>query len=204
MKNLSLILVLTTVFSSSAFAKKFVFDPAHSSIEFSVKHLGIVPVNGSFKKFTGSFEIDEKTGEAKNLIVKIDVDSIYTNEEDRDAHLRTKDFFHVRNDTYDIVEKNRYMVFKASNFSVAGKEIAGKLKILKKTRNVKLKSILKAIKLKDKIVKVGIEASGEVNRKKFGLTWQKSGTGFLAKAAGKFVGDEVKIMVNAVAQPEKK
>ena len=78
------------------------------------------------------------------------------------------------------------------------------MKILKTTKTVKLKAKIKSVKVKNNIERVGIEANGEVNRKVFGLTWQKPGTGLLAKAAGKFVGDEVKIMVNLIGQPEKK
>ncbi len=183
-------------------AKKFMIDPAHSSIEFSVKHLGIAPVKGRFKVFEGSFDFYEKTGVAKNLIVKMDVDSIDTNESNRDAHLRSKDFFHVRNDTYDIIEENRYLIFKAASTSIKSKEIAGRLKILKTTRPVVLTSQVRPLKNGANTERIGVQAEGMVNRQHFGLTWQKPSTGFLAKAAGKFVGDEVKIIIHALAKPE--
>ena len=69
---------------------------------------------------------------------------------------------------------------------------------------LKLDAKIKSIKVKGNVERVGIQADGEIDRKVFGLTWQKPGTGLLAKAAGKFVGDEVKIMVNLIGQPEKK
>ena len=201
--SLSTIFVLSLIFSNISFAKTFNIDAAHSSIEFSIKHLGIVPVKGSFKKFSGSFEIDEKTGKAKNLSVKIDVDSIYTNQDDRDAHLKSKDFFNVRNDVYDIVEKNRYITFKAAKFSTGDRKISGKLKILKTTKKIKLKSKIKPLKVEGKIMRVGFEATGEIDRQDFGLSWQKPATGLLAKAAGKFVGDDVELIINVSAEAKK-
>ncbi len=204
MKALFITFVTSILFTFSASAKTYTLDNAHSSIGFSVKHLGLFPVKGSFKKFSGTMDINEKTGEIKNLNVKIDVDSIYTNEDDRDAHLKSKDFFNVRNEYFDIIEKNRFITFKVGSVSVGDKTIKGKLKILKTTKTVKLKSKIAPIRVKGKIAKLGIEANGEVDRTDFGLTWQKEGTGLLAKAAGKFVGDDVELNINVVAIPAKK
>lgn len=188
----------------SADARKFVLDPAHSSIEFSVKHLGLVPVRGKFKVFNGSFDLDEKTGQTTNLVVRIDVDSINTNEEDRDAHLKSKDFFHVRSDTYDIIEKNRYIEFRASSpLNLNSRKIKGNLKILKTSKTITLNAETKPLKTKQGIEMIGVQANGQINRQHFGLTWQKPSTGLLAKVAGKFVGNEVTININALAQPAK-
>ena len=84
---------------------RYNIDKAHSSIEFSVKHLGLVPVKGRFNNFEGYVDYHPKKKKITNAYIKIDVDSINTNNEDRDAHLKSKDFFHVRNETYDIVKK---------------------------------------------------------------------------------------------------
>ena len=183
-----------------AFAKKFLLDTSHSSIEFSVKHLGIVPVRGRFKVFDGSFDFDPKSGLAKNLVVRVDVDSIDTNEDDRDAHLKSRDFFHVRNEFYNIIEENRYLVFRSKSFSLTSKNMSGDLKILKTIRPVRLKSVISPLKGTHGVEKIGIQAEGVVDRQKFGLTWQKPSTGFLSRVAGKFVGDEVKILVNVLAE----
>jgi polyisoprenoid-binding protein YceI len=68
-------------------------DPAHSSVEFSVKHLGIANVRGVFKEFEGAFEVEEDgTARAHGTVLAASVD---TNEESRDAHLRAEDFFHA-------------------------------------------------------------------------------------------------------------
>ena len=74
---------------------KWVLDPAHSQVQFSVKHLGISTVRGTFDAFSGS--IDEENGEAKAVTVEIDVASLNTGNEQRDGHLRSPDFFDVDN-----------------------------------------------------------------------------------------------------------
>src|ERR671915_2044127 len=68
-------------------------DPAHSGVEFSAKHLGIATVRGAFNEFEGSFEVGaDGTARARGTVA---VASIDTNEETRDAHLRSEDFFHA-------------------------------------------------------------------------------------------------------------
>src|SRR5918992_5502897 len=69
-------------------------DPSHSSVEFSVKHLGIATVRGVFNDFEGSFEVgDDGSAEARGTVKAASID---TNEEQRDAHLRSEDFFHAQ------------------------------------------------------------------------------------------------------------
>ena len=182
------------LFSKPVTAKlvKFQVDKAHSSIGFSVKHLGLVPVKGRFTKFEGTFDYDVKKEQIKNIYIKIDADSINTDNPDRDAHLRNQDFFHVRNDTYDIVKKNRYIEFWADTYSIKSTRHKGQLKILKIKQNVDLNIQTKVLtSLKNRI---GIMAKGKINRQKFGLTWQKAGTS--KKLAGKLVGDEVTLDIN--------
>ena len=181
---------------------RYTIDSAHSSIEFSVKHLGLVPVKGRFTKFEGYADYHGKTKKGKmlrNVHIKIDADSINTDNPDRDAHLRSKDFFHVRNDVYDIVEKNRYIEFWAKNYPLDSPRHTGKLKILKTKRNITLD--IQSKTSKGKTYRIGIMAQGEINRQKFGLTWQKQGSGIKKKLAGKFVGDMVKMDINLVFLP---
>lgn len=82
------------LFSSNNHAKKaFAVDRAHSSVGFSVTHLGIIPVKGSFSKFDADISLNDNSTKIEKLSAKIEVDSIDTKEEDRDAHLKGSDFF---------------------------------------------------------------------------------------------------------------
>ena len=176
-------------------------DQAHSSIAFSVKHLGLIPVKGRFKVFEGTATLIKN--ELKNIYIKIDVDKIDTNEKDRDAHLRGEDFFHVRDDVYDIIPKNRYIEFRAKSYKRNSPTITGELKILKTKRQVTLKVKAKT-KLKNKKKVLGVEASGTIDRRKFGLTWQKEGNSIKERIAGNFVGNEVTLIISLLFEPSKK
>ncbi len=176
-------------------------DQAHSSVTFSVKHLGLVPVTGRFKVFEGTATLTKN--EIKDIYIKIDVDKIDTNEKDRDAHLRGEDFFHVRDDVYDIIPKNRYIEFRASSYKRNSPTIKGELKILKTKRQVTLKVKTKT-KVKNKKKVLGVEATGKIDRRTFGLNWQKEGTSITKKIAGRFVGNEVTLTISLLFEPYKK
>ncbi|MCY4524434.1 MAG: YceI family protein [Halobacteriovoraceae bacterium] len=192
-----LLVLLFCFFSRDAFAKKFIIDSSHSSIEFSVKHLGLFPVKGRFTKFEGFIDVDVKKMKAKKVFIKIDVDSIKTDNDDRDAHLKSKDFFHVRNDVFDIVDANRYITFNTRGFSLKGtKKLKGKLRILKEKKTVNFSVKINSMEKQGSVWKIGIVANGKINRKDYGLTWQKPSSGTKEKVAGKFVGDKVDMMVS--------
>lgn len=197
------IVLLFLLFAVPCLAQDYYLDKAHSSIEFSVKHLGLFPVKGKFKDIEGSTKI--KKGVAKDIYIKINVDSIDTNEEDRDAHLKSKDFFHVRDDLYELVPKNRYIEFwlKSYDFSNKKSTIRGKLKILKTKKSIPLKVTVSSLKANGGVV-YGVVGRGKLNRKHFKLSWQKPTTGTKEKLAGKFVGDEVEIIANLTFKPKKK
>ena len=202
MKHLILLFLIT--FSSNLFAKKFTIDSSHSFIEFSVKHLGLSPVMGRFTKFTGFIDVDLKKMVARKVSIKIDVDSIKTDNDDRDAHLKNKDFFHVRNDVFDIIPANRYMNFNANNFSInSTSKLTGKLRILKKEKQIELAVKIKKMNKGKNLWKIGITADGKIDRRDFGLTWQKPSAELKEKIAGKFVGDEVKLIVSLTFQDNK-
>jgi polyisoprenoid-binding protein YceI len=193
-----LITLCTLIFATTAFADHYKLDKAHSSVDFSVKHLGLFPVKGNFKDFSvESIKIDEKKQMIKSIVVKINTDTINTNNDDRDAHLKSKDFFNVRDDEYNVNKKYQYITFRGKNIPLNTKNIAGSLKILKTSKKVKLKSDINTLKDESGAIQtIGASISGSLNRKDYGLTWQKEETGLLAKAAGKFVGDTVTLNVN--------
>ncbi|HVA98764.1 MAG TPA: YceI family protein, partial [Bacteroidia bacterium] len=76
---------------------KWVLDPTHSEMQFKVKHLMISTVTGQFNKFEGSFETEDENFSAAKAQISIDVNSISTNNEQRDGHLKTADFFDMTN-----------------------------------------------------------------------------------------------------------
>ena len=192
---MKILLIFLLFVYHSAFAQKYVVDSVHSTIGFSVKHLGLFPVKGRFKKYDGTVTLKGKTMTAS---LEIDVDSINTDNEDRDAHLKSKDFFHIRDDLYEIVPHNRYIQFTSRDFSLNDGKIKGELKILKTKKKITLNSKVSIMKMGEKIDRIGISARGRINRKDFGLTWQKPATGAKEKIAGKFVDDEVDIVVDLV------
>ncbi len=191
-------LMLAALFLSlPIWAGKHSLDTRGSTIGFSVKHLSVLPVKGKFTKFEGFVDYSTDKDKIDEVYIKIDVDTINTSNDDRDAHLKSKDFFHVRNDVYDIVPENRYIEFRAKNFSLKkASTLKGSLKILKTKKEVIFQVKKKTVKTKDSVSKISVVAEGKINRKHFGLSWQKPSSGLKEKIAGKFVGDEVKMTVN--------
>ena len=161
-------------------------DPAHSEIQFKVKHLVISTVTGSFTQFTGAAEATEDFDNAK-ISFEADINSISTNNEQRDGHLKSQDFFDA--------EKFPKIKFSSMNFSKNGNddfELEGDLTIKGATRRLKLSVTHNGI-AKDPWgnVKAGFELSGKISRKDFGLTWNT-----LTETGGAVVGDEVKLIAS--------
>lgn len=192
-----LLFICSLILSGSVIAANFSLDKAHSSIEFSVKHLGLVPVKGRFTKFEGGAKFDDVKNKVVTVYLKIDTDSVDTGNGDRDAHLKNKDFFHVRDDLYNIIEKNRYIEFKAENISIGSSaSVKGDMKILNTKKKVSFKVNMASIKSGNTLKRVGVVAEGKIDRNDFGLTWQKPTSNFKSKLAGKLVGDTVKMTGN--------
>ena len=132
MINFFTLLISLTV-TTSLLAASYNLDASHAKIGFKVRHLGISNVSGRFQKFTGIGNFDEKTGKLSKLIVEIDAASIYTNEPDRDKHLRSEDFFNVK--------KYPKISFVSTKIEHKGKQptkIIGKLKMLNKEESITL------------------------------------------------------------------
>lgn len=204
LKRLVFTAVIATVTGVAQAATKYTLDPAHTTVGFKVPHLMITSVQGRFDKFEGDFMYDEKSGQLEALNAKMDLDSVNTNEPKRDAHLKTDDFFGVRTKENKLVEAKRWMTFAASKLTVKGKKpatVKGELTLNGVTKPVTLKVTYKGT-VKDPWgnQKLGFEASGKLNRKDFGLTWNKA-----LEAGGVVVGDEVALMIEGeatAAQPE--
>jgi polyisoprenoid-binding protein YceI len=167
---------------------KWNLDKSHSSVKFTVEHLVISEVEGSFKMFDGTLEstaANDFTNAKVNFTV--DVNSINTDDEKRDGHLKSDDFFNA--------EKFPKMTFVATSIKkVKGNmyTMEGNLTIRDVTKKVKF-SVINGGTVKDPWgnIKTGFKASGKINRKEFGLKW-----GAVTEAGGAVVGDEVNMIIN--------
>jgi polyisoprenoid-binding protein YceI len=164
---LALVLLLAPV---AAAASTWNVDPDHSNIQFKVSHLGLVDVKGSFKKYQGSVNLDDKNIAKSSVNLTIEAASIDTGVEKRDEHLRTADFFDVA--------KFPTITFVSTKVTAAGKgklKVAGDLTIYGKTKEVVLDVTGPSKELKDPWghIRRGVSATTTINREDFGLTWNK-------------------------------
>lgn len=160
------------------------FDAAHSSASFSVRHFGVSNVKGMFPKLTGTLIWNEADITKSSVEATIDVNSIDTQNQQRDDHLRSPDFFEVA--------KYPTMTFKSTKVEKVGEgrlRVTGDLTIKGVTKSVVLDVEGPAPPVKNRnTFKSGISATTVINRKDFGLTWNR-----VLEAGGVAVGDEVKV-----------
>jgi polyisoprenoid-binding protein YceI len=163
-------------------------DPAHTSVEFSVRHLMITTVKGRFTDVKGTVVSDDADAAKGEVDITIGVESIDTREGQRDTHLRSADFFEI--------EKFPHMHFKSRRITNASGDrfkLIGDLTIRDITREVTL-DVTSNGRAKDPWggERAGFEATTKIKRSDFGLTWNQ-----LLEAGGVAVGDEVKISIDA-------
>jgi polyisoprenoid-binding protein YceI len=170
-------------------------DPAHSHVEFAVRHLMISTVKGRFGDVAGILQVDPSDPAKSVVDVTINVASIDTREAQRDTHLRSADFFDV--------ERFPTMRFKSTRVSGEADDlkVTGDLTIRDVTRQVTL-TVTPEGQGKDPWggERAGYSAKGKINRSDFGLTWNQ-----VLEAGGVAVGDEIKISIDVevVKQPAK-
>ncbi len=171
---------LASILAASAlFGGTYNVDTGHSNVGFKVKHMMISNVSGKFNKFDGSFEYDEKTNQLKSLIGNIEVNSINTDNKKRDDHLRAPDIFDAK--------KFPKIVFSLDK--IVEDSAYGKLTMKGVTKDIKL-DFENNGSIKDPWgnIRVGLAFSGKINRKDFGITWNK-----VLEAGGVAVGDKIKL-----------
>jgi polyisoprenoid-binding protein YceI len=172
--------------------RTFAIDKAHSEATFQVRHL-VTKVRGHFSDFSGVIAFNEQAPEQSTVAFTINTASIDTATPDRDAHLRSEDFF--------FVDKHPTITFASSKITKkAGDEydVQGKLSIRGVTKDVTLPvTFLGHAKDPWGNARIGFEAETTINRKDFGLMWNAA-----LETGGFLVGDEVKIALNvqAIAQ----
>jgi len=157
-------------------------DPSHSEITFKVKHMMISNVRGEFKSFAAT--IDGEDFEKSKISATIDAESIFTNANDRDAHLKSADFFDAEN--------YKQLAFVGTNFKKVDDDeykLTGLLTIKDVSKEVTFDVEFGGIN-KDPWgnEKAGFSLSGKINRKDWGLNWNAA-----LEAGGVLVSEEVKI-----------
>lgn len=161
-------------------------DPAHSHIQFAVRHMMISTVRGEFEEFDGEIKFNEDHPENSKLHVRIDAGSINTREEDRDNHLRSPDFLNV--DEYP------YLIFESKRVQQTGENegrVVGDLTIRGVTNEVVLDVTYQGTaKSPWGATSAGFSASTTINRKDWGLTWNQA-----LETGGVLVGDKIKINI---------
>jgi polyisoprenoid-binding protein YceI len=177
--------VVALALPAFAFASTWTIDPDHSNVGFKVKHLMVANVKGSFEKHTGTVEINDKDITQSKVEVSIDTNSINTNVQKRDEHLRSADFFDVA--------KYPTMTFVSKKVAKAGKDrlkVTGDLTMHGVTRQVVLDVEPISTESKDPWgnIRRGTTATTKIDRKDFGLTWNKG-----LETGGVLVGDEITI-----------
>jgi polyisoprenoid-binding protein YceI len=165
-------------------AIKWKIDPSHSEIQFKVKHLMITTVTGYFKKFDLEVETEtEDFNTAKKIVFTADINSIDTNNEQRDTHLKSADFFDANT--------HQQLRFEGRKFESNGDEaiLDGDLTIRGVTKPLTVK-----VELGGTVVdpygqhKAGFTVSGKISRKEFGLTWNA-----VTEAGHVVVSDDIKL-----------
>ena len=186
-----LTLVLLAALAAPAFAQSsWEIDPAHSNVQFGVRHMMISTVHGKFTKFTATATGDEKDAAHAAVQASIDVASIDTGDEKRDAHLKTADFFDA--------EKFPTITFKSTKVEAAGDrrfKLHGDLTMHGVTKPVVLDvEATPEVKGMRGETRAGARATTKINRKDFGINWSKSMDG-----GGVVVGDEVEVTIDVEA-----
>ena len=167
----------------------FALDPAHSSIDFSVRHMVFSRVRGVFRRFSVTLDVDDTTNLPSSVSAAVEAGSIDTGVSDRDNHLRSADFLNA--------EKYPTLDFISTKVSGTPENfvIDGDLTIAGVTKPITLRGAVDG-RGKDPWGndRIAFSASAKINRKEFGLTWNQS-----LETGGVLVGEEVEISLSIQA-----
>lgn len=177
--------IFTLALPVMALASTWTIDPDHSNVGFKIKHLMVSNVKGNFNKYTGTVELNDKDITKSKVEVGIDTASVNTNVQLRDADLKSANFFDVA--------KYPTMTFVSKKVAKAGKDklkVTGDLTLHGVTKEVVLNVEGPSKESKDPWgnIRKGASATTTINRKDFGLTWNKA-----LETGGVVVGEEVNI-----------
>lgn len=173
--------------TQAATKTKWSLDPAHSEIQFKIKHLVISTVTGQFTSFDASMETANEDFEGAEIQFSADINSIDTRNDDRDTHLKSDDFFNA--DEYP------KLTFVSESFTKTGDgeyKLTGDLTIRGTTKKVELNADYGGTVVDPYgQTKAGFDVTGKINRKDFGLTWNG-----VTEAGNVVVSDEVKLILS--------
>ena len=173
--------------ASPAAAAVYDFDASHTAAQFSVTHLMVSTVRGQFSNVKGTVEVDDKDASSVKVDATIDASTVDTREPKRDAHLKSPDFFDVA--------KFPTITFKSKKSQKVGADaykVTGDLTMHGVTKEVVLDvKDVKTVKDPWGNTKLGAVATAKVDRKDYGLLWNKSLDG-----GGVLVGDDVAITLD--------
>ncbi|WP_057938256.1 YceI family protein [Algoriphagus resistens] len=164
---------------------KWIIDPTHSEVSFKVKHLVISTVTGYFKEFEGAAESSSDDFEGASVNFSADINSIDTNQKDRDNHLKSADFFDAENHPKLTFAGN---ILKDGG----GYKLVGDLTLRDATKKVELDVDFGGV-AGDPYgqTKAGFEIEGKINRKDFGLSWSA-----VTEAGSVVVSDQVRLILS--------
>ena len=163
---------------------KWLLDPAHSELTFKIKHLMISNVSGAFKNFTAKVETEGADFSKANINLTADMNSISTNNEQRDAHLRSSDFFEVEKFPQLKFTSTRIEQTDDESFSLYGNlTLKGVTKPVK--LNMEFNGIVKDLQGQEK---AGFLVSGKINRSDWGINLNVA-----LEAGGLMLGEDVRI-----------
>jgi polyisoprenoid-binding protein YceI len=172
-------------------ATTWTVDPAHSQVEFGVKHMMFTTVRGQFRAFDASIQIDEANPNDSTVEVTIDAASIDTAVADRDNHLRSGDFFDA--------ETHPKLTFRSTRVEGADFAEGSEFKVV---GDLTIRGITKPVELDVTFEgrgrdpwgqeKAAFTATGKIDRYDFGLTWNQA-----LEAGGVLVGRDIKLTINA-------
>lgn len=167
---------------------KWQIDPAHSEVKFKVKHLVVSTVTGHFRNFTATIESEKDDFSDAKIWFEADVNSLSTNNDQRDAHLKSPDFFDAAN--------HRKITFQSNDVTRVSEdeyEVTGDLTIRGRTRPITLDVTYNGTVSGFGGTKVaGFEIGGKVNRFDYGLMWNA-----MTEAGGVVVSSDVKLDIAA-------
>jgi polyisoprenoid-binding protein YceI len=185
MKKIKILSAALLIFFSASFAQttSWKFDQSHTQIKFTVKHLVISEVTGNFKKFDGLVTTEGDDFSTAKINFTAETNSIFTDNEKRDAHLKSDDFFNA--------EKFPQLTFVGKSMKKTGKnkfKLTGDLTIRDVTKSVTLDVVYNGSTNAWGSTRAGFKLSGTINRFDYNLKWNT-----LIESGGAVVSKEVKL-----------
>ena len=181
------ILLAATCGTTARAADVYKVDPVHSSVSFMIQHAGISDIHGRFKDFSGTFTIDSGDAAKSSFTLTVPVDSVDTNNEKRDEHLRAPDYFNAKQFPNMTFQSTKVKAIKG------GFEVTGNLTLHGVTKEISmtLKGGDKVVEFPKGVKRVGVTSSVTIKRSDFDM-----------KTALGSLGDDVQIIVGLEAAKE--